>query len=252
MAHADKPTSDDYRRAGLALIDLAGRLDGRRFGAKDRVELVVAGLVLRARRLVQAAYRLADADEVAEASPFMRGLMEYVVTLRWLLLDPPRNFTIWAIDDLRGRLVIANAGLRLAQVELLEPEMRQEYEERKAALEKEWRDVFGEPVPKRMPSVEARARATGNQLLYEFAYRFESQTGVHPTAFAVDQMLDKIGGEVRINSSPIRASYADPYGVAAVALLDMLEAASEAVPAFSVADDLKPHREVLLHLPRAE
>jgi hypothetical protein len=24
--------------------------------------------------------------------------MEYAVTARWLLLDPPRNFTLWGID----------------------------------------------------------------------------------------------------------------------------------------------------------
>jgi hypothetical protein len=249
---AAQPTPEECKQAGDALIEIAGFFDGLVLGQKDRVELVLAGLILRARRLVRAAYRMADADDLAEASPFIRGLMEYAVTLRWLLLDPPRNFTIWGIDDMRSRLVIAEGARRLADVEVIEPARRVEYEQAKQELEDEWREVLGDPVPKRMPSVETRARETGNQFLYEFAYRFESQTGVHPTAFAVDQMVEREGDEVRLSASPVRASYADPYGVAAVALLDMLDAAGEAVPAFDLRDQTAPHREVLHRLPSAE
>lgn len=105
--------------------------------------------------------------------------------------------------------------------------MRTRYEETRAALEEEWRETVGDPVPRRMPSLERRTRETGNQLLYEFAYRFESQTGIHPTPFAVDQMLSENAGHVRLSATPVRASYADPYGVVAIALLDMLDAAAE-------------------------
>ena len=181
---------------------VAGQLGGRGIVASgERMELSICGLILRARRFGVAACRLADAGDVGEASPFIRSLMEYVVTLRWLLLDPPRHFTIWALDDLRGRLLIGDAGERLAGVRVLEPKMRDEYVRLRRSLEDEWRETVGEPIPKRMPSFESRARETGNELLYEFAYRFESQTGIHPTPFAVDQMLSKDGDRIRRRGS---------------------------------------------------
>lgn len=97
------PTPVGSKEAAEALIEIAALLDGREVAAGSRVELAVAGLILRARRFAVAACRLADSGDLGEAGAFVRALMEYAVTLRWLLLDPPRHFTIWAIDDLRGR-----------------------------------------------------------------------------------------------------------------------------------------------------
>jgi Family of unknown function (DUF5677) len=200
-----------------------------------RTQLVFGSLLVRSARFVRAAYLLADNGLRPEAAVFVRALMEYTITGRWLALNPQRNFTNWAIDDVRGRLLLAEAASRLAGVDVLEPERRAEYEASRETLQRDWIVAFGEPAPRRMPSLEIRARETGNLDLYNFAYRFDSQTAVHPTPFAADQVLQEIGDRVRIRAEPAaRREYADPYASAAVAFLDLLDAAATVAADFNL------------------
>jgi hypothetical protein len=228
MAAPEVPTPEEARVLGEELVLLAcERVTGWELDLDDRIRLAFGGLLLRAARFVRVAHVLADNNDRPEAAVFVRALIEYAITGRWLALNPPRNFTIWAIDDIRGRLLIAEAARRLAGVDVLEPERRAEYEASRDGLREDWLAAFGEPVPTRLPSLETRARETGNHDLYDFAYRFDSQTAVHPTAFAVDQLLHRTdGGRVLIHTEPpADREYADTYGVAAVAFLDLLDAA---------------------------
>jgi len=241
-------TPEQARKCGERLVEIAlDRIVGKGFKQKEqRLALTYGGLIVRAARFVRAAYLLADNQLRPEAAVFVRALIEYAITARWLALEPPKNFTLWAIDDMRGRLLIAEAAKRLAGVDLLEDERRREYEETQATLQGDWLAAFGEPAPKRMPSLERRARETGNHGLYEFAYRFDSQTAVHPTPFAVDQILGQTDDMIEVLGEPSAdREYADPYATAAVAFLDILDAAASVTPELVFGDEVDQIRRIL-------
>ncbi len=102
------------------------------------------------------------------------------------------------------------------------------YEKALAEIDKQLGDR-----PKRYPSLEERARLIGEQLAYDLAYRYDSQSAAHPTAYAIEQLFEDrdVHGGIAILPSPSEArGYADPYAVAAYTLLTMIEAVRPGIP----------------------
>lgn len=97
-AHGYTHASVEAREIGQRLLDASRTYEG--FQAPRRNELAIAGLVGRARRLLRAAYRLADAGEGLEAAVLLRSMTEYCFTLLWLARDTELNVPRWLHDGL--------------------------------------------------------------------------------------------------------------------------------------------------------
>src|SRR3954468_5185251 len=74
------------RDRGLELLDLTARYDIPTVRESHR-EILLAGIIIRSRRLLRAAYTLADQDMLLEAQVLLRVLTEYGITLAWLGID---------------------------------------------------------------------------------------------------------------------------------------------------------------------
>jgi hypothetical protein len=154
----------------------------------------------------------------------VRTLLEYRITLGWLILDPELHFLQWARDDLKSRLRVDREVRELGE-EVMSDKAREAYEEAIVLVEAKLGDRS-----QRYPSLKERAQATGEELAYSLAYRFDSQTAAHPSAFAAEQLFEDRPehGGVAVLSDPAKThGYVDPYAVAAFTLLDMLEAVRE-------------------------
>jgi hypothetical protein len=262
--HEYSHASREARAIGQRLLELTRSYED--YVARGRDELATAAMVARARRLLRAAYRLADATEGLEAAVLLRVMFEYGVTLRWLLLDPELNFVRWVVDgvkrvlsqddELRGIELRRRADAGLDDpgpddepLGLLYPEVRTRYE---AALEQRRLEIAGiENLEERLepgrgtaaeraesvPSLKKRADSVGLGDIYALAYRFDSQAAAHPNALAAEQLLrlGEDGNEVVVGAAPERA-LPDPYAVGAALLAMMLEAGAEVIPDLEVRD----------------
>jgi hypothetical protein len=159
---------------------------------------VIAGLVARQRRLLRGAYMLADADMRLEAGMLVRAMLEYLILQKWLELEPRLHHVLWVKDDLEGRLRIdmelrqQAPGEHEEALELMEPDRRAEYEssleEMREQVAQAQEELRLDKAP-RYPSVKQQAEATGLAFVYSLAYRYESQSGVHPTAMAIETLI---------------------------------------------------------------
>jgi hypothetical protein len=104
-AYPYTPTSEAAKAAGLELLRVSAIYQDPvlpyGYGA-ERIAVVAS--VARARRLFQAGYELADADNGLEAAPLFRAVLETALVLGWLKADSELAFLIWMLDDQRSTL----------------------------------------------------------------------------------------------------------------------------------------------------
>lgn len=205
--------------------------------------LVAAALVARARNLARVIVRLADASEVSESQILLRVLLEYAVTLNWLNLEAYRNPRHWLVSDMRRRLTIENELQGLGEPPILSQSIRQRYER---LIQRFENDLGGNPG--RLPSVQQQATQIAFPHGYSLAYRFDSQSGVHPTALAAEAILEPDGTNVRLRPRPSSDTAPDPYAVTAVLLLLTLDAGRESVPTIALTVDFEQVRADVEHL----
>jgi hypothetical protein len=236
------------RECGLRLLELSTIYErGVVRHEAGPATLAIVGLVARQRRLLRGGYLLADSGQRLEASILLRTMLEFLIRQLWLQSDPPLNYVLWALDDLRARLRIDREvrgqapeahGEALA---VLEPEMREEYERSLEEMHSELdrlRERLGlERVPA-YPNLREQAEAVGLGFSYSLAYRFDSLGAAHPSAMAVEQLFEPHPEGVRVlPEPPPERGYADPYGVGAFILRDALAHAAEQVPELRLAGE---------------
>lgn len=237
------------RECGLQLLDLSGIYERGVIGYEAGPQtLSIAGLVARQRRLLRAAYLLADSGQRLEAAIMLRSMFEFLVRQQWLTLNPELHHFLWVIEDLEARLRVDRevreqdpAAAHEEAIEVMEPEMRQLYvdelERMRAELARLQEHLGLEERPS-YPSLRKQAIAVDLGLSYSLAYRFDSQTAAHPTAMGIEQLMQDrpdLGGVQLLADPPPGRGYADPYSVPAVILNDALTAAAGVIPELQLA-----------------
>lgn len=246
------------RECGLRLLEISSTYE-RRVVAPEAgpATLAIVGLVARQRRFLRAAYLLADADQRLEAAILLRAMLEFLIRQFWLQTNPELNHVLWAIDDLRARLRIDRelreqaAADHEEALEVMQSEMRGQYErslqEMRDQLEALRLRLGLEQAPS-YPNLREQAEAVGLGFSYTLAYRFDSLSAAHPSAMAVEQLLEQHPEGVRVRPDPPpERGYADPYGVGAFILRDALSHAAEQIPELQ----LEGFDEVAAHLEQA-
>jgi Family of unknown function (DUF5677) len=239
----------DFQACGIALLGASKAFD--RLGVAPeagRETLAILGLVGRCRRLVRAAYELADRAMDLEAQILIRVLLEYGITVRWLVVNPHLHFRQWAIADIEKRFTIDREIQEFGEETVLTEESRAQFERR---LE-DFRRECGAASTK-LPPLQERARQTGESLSYSMAYRYDSQSGAHPTPLAAEALvsLDPEGRGSLITAEPTDWMALNVYAAGAFMLLDVLDAAG-ALPELALGPELQPIRERLEELSQAE
>jgi hypothetical protein len=248
-AEGARPANEELARAcGLRLLDLSGIYERGvvRYEAGHET-LAIAGLVARQRRLLRAAYLLADSDQRLEASIMLRAMLEFLIRQKWLELSPGLHYVLWAIDDLNARLRIdreireQDPGAHEGAIEIMQPEIRDQYERELARMRAEFEQLqerLGLDRAPRYPNLREQATAVGLGFSYSLAYRFDSQSAAHPSAMAIEQLFEDrpdLGGIRLLPEPPPERGYADPYGVGAFILRDALASAAALVPELQLA-----------------
>jgi hypothetical protein len=213
-----EPSSRDL---GLELLaaSAAYEIPTVRHGHQD---IVLSGVVIRSRRLLRAAYELADQDMVLEAQVLLRVLTEYAITLAWLLIDIETNLCRWVIGDTNRRFTLHNEVAKASPgTELLARDTRRAMAARREALVAMLRE---KEQPLDLPPVEVRAAQAeddggheGLKVLYALPYRADSEAAVHATVWSIDKLMElyEDGGVIlNPNYAPSRRQV-DVYGAAA-------------------------------------
>jgi Family of unknown function (DUF5677) len=260
------PASREARAIGYRLLDASSIYEGIKSSELQTVATVA--LVIRSRRLLVAAYQLADYGEGQEANHLLRAMTEAALTVAWLRLDPELNFLRWLFVG-SGRLLSHDLALRKLERErrtaegfppasssdeplgLLRPEMRRRMEEaltaRRAELKafdrleerlepagQKNRNKAAAERAERIPHLREMARLSGLISIYEIGYRWESNTAAHASSLAVEQLLQPGSEEGAVIASSPVGQLPDPYAVGATLLAMTLSEAGEIVPALRV------------------
>lgn len=231
------PDETRARECGLRLLELSGTYDRVALRAEAEPQLLtLIGLVARQRRLLRAIYTLADADMHLEAGILARTMLEYLIVLRWLRVNPQLHHAMWVQHDLEARLRMDREIREVASTAQAEPpaalaaESRDFYEnalrQARHQVEKE-RVALGLEEAPRYPTLKEQATAAGLAMAYARLYRIESQSGAHPMVMAIDELLEE-GDGVLVLSEP--RSNARNYGTAAIALMESLQLAKRLLP----------------------
>lgn len=235
------PDEARARECGLRLLELSETYArvALRAEAEPQV-LTLIGLVARQRRLLRAIYALADADMHLEAGILARTMLEYLIVLRWLRVNPRLHHAMWVKHDLEARLRIDREIREVAAAAQAEPpaalaaESRDFYEnalrQARHQVEKE-RVALGLEKAPRYPTLKEQATAAGLAMAYARLYRIESQSGAHPMVMAIDELLEEGDGAL-VLSEP--RSNPRSYGTAAIALMESLQLAKRLLPELSL------------------
>jgi Family of unknown function (DUF5677) len=152
---------------------------------EDRKGIAVRAMISRARRLLRGIFTLADAGMDLEAMVLVRALVEFTITLAWLLKDPELAVLQMAWDDSRGRRRIHDHFYRLAGVEVYSKAKLEEFDAGNLGVLDQLR---GRPA--KLPPLEQRAIKGGLEHLYASAYRAGSQAAAHPTIWGMEQLME--------------------------------------------------------------
>jgi hypothetical protein len=244
MANGAKNEQEEVaRECGLRLLEISGIYERGVVSYQAGYQtLAIAGLVGRQRRLLRAAYLLADEDQRLEASILLRAMLEFLIRQKWLEADPRLNYLLWAADDLRARLRIdrevreEDPEAHQGALEIMTPEMRETYENELARMEEQLTALQKELELDRSPAypnLREQAMAVGLGFVYSLAYRMESHSAAHPSAMATEQLFEHrpdLGGVLLLPEPPADRALAEPYVVGAFTLRDALAGAAAFVP----------------------
>jgi hypothetical protein len=214
------------RDRGLELLELTKRYEIPTVRERHK-EIFLAGIIIRSRRLLAAAYTLADQDMLLEAQVLLRVLTEYGITLAWLGIDLDTNLYRWVIGDTDRRFTLHNAVAAASPgTEMLSAATRRAMAARRDALISMLKE---KQQPLDLPSVEVRANQAeeggyeGLKQVYALPYRADSEAAVHSTVWAIDKLMElHEGGGVILNNNyaPSRRQV-DVYG-SGVTMLGMV------------------------------
>lgn len=224
------------RACGHSLLHISAGLEQGTLVTRDAgaVTLALVGFAARGRRLLKAAYTLLDTDQAPEAVPLLRIMSEYVIVGRWLMLDPETNHRTWALDDLRRSLLVDDRAFEHGGFRLMDEETRKFYEEAKAGLQGT-EEVEGESSAasksERLPGIEQIAALVELSFAYNTAYRLDSQSAVHATTMAMNNMYEENDEGYVLRPMPhLMMAGIDSYALGAAILLDLLHDAAIRIP----------------------
>jgi Family of unknown function (DUF5677) len=261
--------SAEARTIGVRLVELSQGYEDQK--SSSYIHVGAVALVVRSRRLLRAAYMLADGEHGLEAAHLLRAMTEAAITLRWLGLDAELNFLRWVIEGTKRVLSHDDALRRLERrrrkeaglpaetdadepLGLLLPKVRLErFEPALAARRADLAAIQNledrlEPASstnkktpekraERLPSLERRASLAGLIAAYDIAYRWDSNAAAHASSLAVEQLLtpgDETAAAI-VAAAPTR-HFPDPYAAGALFLALTLETAGEQIPALAVGE----------------
>jgi hypothetical protein len=238
------------RSLGLALLDVSRAYEGfmiptwegllrkRRFPPHRRA---IIGLAGRQRRFLRAAYTLADAGLVLEATGPLRSMLEFLICQLWLALDPDRNWQLWMDDGHASRDLLLDRvwkhapALHDAAVDARTPEQRAEGEETAAGRRQLAAELGDRQRDERRITLEQRAAQVGLSLLYDGLYRYESSAGPHPTLHATDLLMEKHPKGLVLRGEPTALFAAPPvYLHGAWLLYEALKESGELTPTLNL------------------
>lgn len=253
------------RELGFRLLEASAGFE--EYAGSGRVDVGTAALVVRSRRLLRAAYRLADAGEGIEAVHLIRAMNEAAITLRWLSLDPELNFLRWTIASVKRTLshdtALRELEIRRRRAEnlpapteadeplgVLDAEGRARWEAARDANRTEIAQILNlvdrlespgqqntrspEERAERLPSVRVMAELADLLAQYEIAYRFDSSIATHPSSLAAEQLLRPGTRTAAVVAAEPTRSLPDPYATAAAFLWITLKTAGELIPALAI------------------
>jgi hypothetical protein len=231
------PSEESARDCGLRLLDVSEVYERGMITPEAGPQILsVVGLVARQRRFLRAAYLLADEGLRLEAGLIIRAMLEFFIRQQWLQADPELNHRLWARDDLRARMLIDTElrGLEVHPAEVMEDDTRDAYQRQLERLDAELellREERGLARAPTYPNLREQAETVGLGQSYSLAYRFDSLTASHPTALAIEQLLEETPEGIRVLPEPPPGrGYADPYGVGAAILRGALGSAASLFP----------------------
>ena len=234
--------------------------------------LGAVGLVARGRHLAKIAERLADDNEPMASAVITRAVVECVLMLAWLHLDSELAGDVWMLDEIRTRLShhdeVMQLGRRqrararqhgelvraLAPGESLGLLARANVRDLRRTQERLLAEIQTLPRLaarkrrlklssfKRVPSWKDVAHASGQEMLYTIAYRFDSNSATHATALAVEQFIESRGELIVVHAEP-QGPRPDAYVVLAVMLVLLLEYAGRFADQSALDPELRVLRE---------
>ena len=154
---------------------------------------------------------LADTGLNIEAMVLVRSVVEYGLTIAWILKKPDAHVIRFALNGIDDRLVYGALVFEVKKQRVLAD---------RAALEAERANLAAECKSLRMPDFKQRAKEAGYMDIYG-VYVSDSSAAAHPTMWSLDMFLeehDETGSfVVHPEVSPDR-SMPDPYYRGAYAL----------------------------------
>ena len=222
------------RDCGLRLLELSRVYDDLALPAEIPPEwAVVAALAARQRRHLQAVIALADDRLFLEAQIIVRTMFEFHVRLRWLFLDIELHQLLWIRDDVGYRLTIDREA-RQGGLEIMRPEVLEGTQRTRDEIDARINEIAQNRGLDRVPpygSLKQQAEAVGLEAEYTIAYRYDSQSAAHPSALALDTLLERLpDGGLKVLSEPPIGAVINVYGPAAIYVHAALQAAGEVVP----------------------
>jgi hypothetical protein len=220
-------SADRARELSRELLDATGWIDGYQVN-RDAEEFVV-GSIQRCRRLVRACLALdADADDHSlEQEILLRALLEFVITLSWMVDKPDERLlqlqfdeavrvekSIWELDRLGTQPASEREVVAVATA--------------KAKIEWAWREL-GKPdrIPKEAPGLADRAGKEGREI-YALVYRHQCRVAAHPGTAAIRPVIIGLGDDGRAISDRVLAPPSvNPIGVAFALLWHAVAIASQ-------------------------
>jgi hypothetical protein len=151
-------------------------------------------------------------------------MFEFMVRLKWLLLDLEVNLILWKLNDINYRLTLdrevrewADANQR--QMEILQPAFRDELKRLRDDLTGQLADIGEARGLERVhnyPSLKAQAEEVGQTVEYSLAYRLDSQSAAHPSVLAIQNLARQLpDGTIEIFAATPQPGPGSSYAQAA-------------------------------------
>jgi Family of unknown function (DUF5677) len=214
------------RECAQALLDASRVYENVRIppGAPPEFPVIVA-LVARQRSHLKAVIALADAGLNIEAEIIDRTMFEFMIRLKWLLLDLELHLVLWKLNDIDYRFTLdrevrewADANQR--EMAVLRPDFREELERFRGDLTRRLAEITVERGLEREPTyphLKAQAEAVGQTVEYALAYRLDSQSAAHPSVLALQNLVRQLpDGTIEVFAEPESENRLNVYGTGSV------------------------------------
>jgi hypothetical protein len=184
----------------------------------NKASFATVGLAMRSRRLAMSILTLCDAGSWLEAQILVRSLLDYVITLEWILLDPEvRVYSWWQADDRSFDTVVREVTEQISLPIELSVDEEQARRDLIARIAKDAEEV-GAPA---YPPLQQRAQEVSSSLAYSLFFRLYSQGGAHPYRMSILALLRDVPERraALILGEPDRQPVDDPYYLTGVLMI---------------------------------